>query len=140
MARNGSDDALRRSSTAVEAVEGLLAYARTQRRWERGAIRSADRAIALSRALVAESPLHTPLLARALRTGALLRLRRARPGDALPLAEEAAGLTRQVGGAPLARCLHCLADVYQALRRDPEAAALRSEAEEHMNRADAAPD
>lgn len=84
MPRNGSDDALRRSSTAVTAVEGLLAYAQSQRRWGRGAIRSVDRAIAMSRALVAEAPEHTPLLARALRTAARLHLRRGRPGEALP--------------------------------------------------------
>jgi hypothetical protein len=131
MPRNGSDDALRRSSTAVTAVEGLLAYAQTQRRWGRGAIRSADRAIAMSRALVAESPEHTPLLARALRTAARLHLRRGRPGDALPPAEEAAGLARQWGGAQLTLCLHCLADVYRSLHRHADALALMSEADDH---------
>jgi hypothetical protein len=129
MPRNGSDDALRRSSTAVTAVEGLLAYALTQRRWGRGAIRSAERAIAMSRALVAESPEHTPLLARALRTAARLHLRRGRPGDALRPAEEAAGLARQSGGAALVPYLRCLAEVYRSLHRYGDAAALMSEAD-----------
>ncbi|WP_336205718.1 hypothetical protein [Nonomuraea sp. LPB2021202275-12-8] len=130
MARNGSDDALRRSSTAVQAVEGLLAYAQTQRRWGRGAIRSADRAIAMSRALAAEAPEHLPLLARALRTGARVHLGRRRPADALPLAEEAVDLARKPGGGLLLASLRTLAETYEALQRYGDAAALLSEVDE----------
>lgn len=114
----------------MTAVKGLLAYAQTQRRWGRGAIRSADRAIAMSRALVAEAPEHTPLLARALRTAARLHLRRGRPGDALPPAEEATALARQAGGAALVLCLRCLAEVYRSLDRYDDAVALMSEADD----------
>lgn len=127
MARDDSDDALQRSTTAVEAVEGLLAYARTRR--GRAALKEAGRAVALSRALVAESPDQLPLLVRALRTAARLHLERGRPADALVPAEEAVALARKAGGGTLVVALGCLADVCQALHRYPEAAAARSEAE-----------
>jgi phosphatidylserine/phosphatidylglycerophosphate/cardiolipin synthase-like enzyme len=130
MARNGSDDALRRSTTGVEAVEGLLAYAQTQRPRARG-LRSAERAVSMSRALVARDVEHTPLLVRALRTAARLHLRRRRPADALPPAEESVALARGAGGAPLVMSLACLADVYEALQRYGEAATTMTEATQH---------
>ncbi|WP_219506732.1 hypothetical protein [Nonomuraea ceibae] len=131
MARNGSDDALRRGTTGVEAVEGLLAYATTRRGWGGGGLRSADRAVALSRALVAENPAHTPLLARALRTAARLHLGHRRPADALPLAAESVELARQAGGPALVLSLACLAEVYESLQRYGDAAAALSEADGH---------
>ncbi|MGI5272857.1 hypothetical protein ACQEUU_27175 [Nonomuraea sp. CA-218870] len=126
MARNGSDDALRRSTTRVDAVEGLLAYAATRR--ARAALREVSRAVAMSRELVAERPEHTPLLVRALLMLARLHLGRDRPGDALPAAQEAVALARREGGAPLALSLTALASAYEGLQRYGEAAEASAEA------------
>ncbi|WP_214320114.1 hypothetical protein [Nonomuraea sediminis] len=121
MARNGFDDAVRRGTTGAEAVEGLLAHARTQSR--RGAVKACERAVALCRDLAQADPAaYEPLLARALRTTARALLRARRPGDALGRAEEAVALSRPHGGAPLVVALACLADVLGALHRDDEAA------------------
>lgn len=130
MARNGSDDATRRDLQEVDAIEGLLAYARTRSRWSRTGVRSVREAIRRSRALAGAHPArHTPLLARSLRAAAWLMLRRGRPGEALAPAEEAVAITRRAGGAPLVVCLVCLADVYRALRRYEEAEVALEEAE-----------
>ncbi|GAA4505997.1 MULTISPECIES: hypothetical protein [Nonomuraea] len=126
MARNGSDDALRRNTTQVDAVEGLLAYAAT--RSAREALRQVSRAVAMSRDLAAEHPEHTSLLVRALIMEASLQLRRKCPAEALPPAEESVALARRAGGAPLARSLHALAAAYRALRRFGEAAEAAEEA------------
>ncbi|NBE92601.1 hypothetical protein FE391_09360 [Nonomuraea sp. KC401] len=56
-------------------------------------------------------------------------LRRGRPMEALPLAQEAVALTRPAGGAPLVASLHRLAAVLEALHRYSEAAALVAEAD-----------
>ena len=121
MARNGSDDAIRRGTTGVEQVEGLLAYAATQSR--RAALKSAREAVALSRNV--SNPL---LLARALRTAATLLLPR-RPAEALPLAQEAVSLCQPCGGAPLVVSLTCLANTLNALHRYGEAAEVMAAAE-----------
>ncbi|MDA0638225.1 hypothetical protein OUY22_32870 [Nonomuraea sp. MCN248] len=126
MARNGSDDALRRGTTRADAVEGLLAYAATRR--ARAALREVDRAVEMSRELAAERPEHTALLIRALLMRARLHLGRDRPGDALPAAEEAVALARRDGGAPLALSLTALASAYECLQRYSEAAEASAEA------------
>ncbi|MEU0565677.1 hypothetical protein ABZ297_09820 [Nonomuraea sp. NPDC005983] len=129
MARNGSDDATRRSTTGVEQVEGLLAYAQTQPRWGQGAMKNAMKAVSLSRDLAARDPAeHTQLLVRSLRTTARLLLRRRRAEEALPLALEAVALARPARGAPLVTCLSTLAEVYEALQRFGEAAEAATEA------------
>ncbi|MFG1942937.1 hypothetical protein [Nonomuraea sp. NPDC048826] len=130
MARNGSDDALRRSTARVDAVEGLLAYAAT--RSARAALREVSRAVSMSREIVAERPEHTSLLVRALIVEAGLHLRRRRPADALPVAEESVALARREGGAPLARSLIALAAAYEALQRYSEAAEASAEASRVM--------
>ncbi|GAA2675728.1 MULTISPECIES: hypothetical protein [Nonomuraea] len=125
MARNGSGDGL-----SADAVEGLLAYAATQRRFGGRAVRNVERAIAGARGLAARDPVaHTGLLVRALREGARLRLARGDPARALPMAEESLGLARGLGGAPLAMTLHCVADVLTALDRKDEALNLLREAD-----------
>ncbi|MEO3791605.1 tetratricopeptide repeat protein [Nonomuraea sp. B10E15] len=87
-------------------------------------------AIARSRVLFGESPEeYSGLLARCLVAGARLLLRRGRPAEALPLAEEAVALTRSAGGAPLVASLYRLAAVLEALHRYSEAAALVAEAD-----------
>lgn len=126
MARNGSDDALRRSTAEVDAVEGLLAYAATLR--ARAALRQVSRAVAMSRALAADNPGHTPLLVRALLMEASLHLRRGRPQDALPPAEESVALARKTGGAALARSLQSLRTAYEQMNRYAEAAEAAAEA------------
>ncbi|GAA2359650.1 hypothetical protein [Nonomuraea africana] len=125
MARNGSGDGL-----SADAVEGLLAYAATQRRFGGRAARHVERAIAEARELAARDPVaHTGLLARALREGAGQHLARGSPARALPLAEEALGLARGLGGAPLAVALRCAAEVLTALDRKDDALSLLKEAE-----------
>ncbi|GAA4070005.1 hypothetical protein [Nonomuraea soli] len=127
MARNGFNE---RTSARVDAVEGLLAYASTQSRWSRQAIERVWEAVALSRELARTDPgAHTALLARSLRTAARLMLRRRRPDDALPSAEEAVRLARAVGGAPLILALGCLSEVLTALGRHEEAAVAMIEAD-----------
>ena len=129
-----SDDALGRTSTPVRAVEGLLAYAQTQRRWgrpARGALSSAGQAVSLSRDLAAHSPAHTLLLVRALRTTARLHLERGQPAEALPLAEEAVALARRLGGDPLVISLEALARIYDSLQRYGEATSAIAEAGKH---------
>jgi Flp pilus assembly protein TadD len=129
MARNGSDDATRRSTTGVAAVEGLLAYAQGRARWGGGALKRVNQAIALSRDLVAADPgEHSVLLARCLLAAAKLQLKRGRPEEALPLAQEAVDLCRPTGNAPLIVSLMCLSTVYEALQRFSEAAAAHTEA------------
>lgn len=130
MARNGFDDAIRRGTVGAEAVEGLLAYAQTRSRWGRAGLRTARQAVEMSRALAAADPLaHTGLLARALRTTAGVLLKRGRPAQALPLAEESVALARAAGGAPLVVSLACLAEALDALHRYGEAAEAMAEAE-----------
>ncbi|MBF8193959.1 hypothetical protein ITP53_51455 [Nonomuraea sp. K274] len=132
MTRNGPDDATRKGTSDVEAIEGLLAYAETARsRWGGAALGSANEAIARSRVLVKEAPgeVTTALLARCLRTAAGLLLRRGRATDALPLATEAVALTREMSGAPLVVSLHCLATALEALHRYSEAAMTLAEAD-----------
>jgi hypothetical protein len=131
MTRNGPDDATRRGTSAVAAIEGLLAFATTRPRWAGGAaLNSASEAIARSRALAAQSPgEHTPLLARCLHTTAKLLLARGRATEALPLAQEAVALTRSVGGGSLALSLRRLAEVQEALHRFSDAAATIAEAD-----------
>ncbi|MFI7633576.1 hypothetical protein [Nonomuraea sp. NPDC049400] len=129
MTRNSPDDATRRGTSDVEAIEGLLAYAQTGSRWGGAALRRARDAVARSRALAEESPEHTALLARSLRTMAALLLKRGRAVEALPVAQEAAALTRAMGGAPLVASLMRLAEVYEALHRYSEAAAAMAEAD-----------
>ncbi|MEO3885766.1 tetratricopeptide repeat protein [Nonomuraea sp. B5E05] len=131
MTRNGPDDATRRGTSEVDAIEGLLAYAQTRPRWGGSAVKSLSEAIARSRVLFGESPEeYSGLLARCLSTGARLLLRRGRPAEALPLAEEAVALTRSAGGAPLVASLYRLAAVLEALHRYSEAAALVAEADQ----------
>jgi hypothetical protein len=130
MTRNNSDDATRRDTGEVAAVEGLLAYALSRPRWSRAAVRGVREAVRRSRALAAADPAaHVPLLARSLRAQARVTLRRGRPGDALEPALESVALARASGGAPLVVCLGCLAEVYRALRRHDEAASALEEAE-----------
>lgn len=131
MTRNSPDDATRRGSAAVDAVEGLLAFATTRPRWAAStALNSASEAISRSRALAEVSPAeHTALLARCLSTTARLLLRRSRAMEALPLAQEAVALTRTAGGSPLATSLRCLAEAEEALHRYSDAAATLAEAD-----------
>ncbi|PZG22466.1 hypothetical protein [Nonomuraea aridisoli] len=131
MIRKGSDDATRKGTSDVEAIEGLLAFAANRPRWGgSSAIKSASEAVARSRALFRESPAeHTALLARCLRTSAGLLLGRGRATEALPLAQEAVALTRSIGGAPLVMALGRLAEALDALNRHAEAAAALAEAE-----------
>ncbi|MFD1933985.1 MULTISPECIES: hypothetical protein [Nonomuraea] len=125
MARTGSGDGI-----SADAVEGLLAYAATQRGFGGGAMRSVERAIADARVLAARDPVaYAGLLARALRTGARHLMSRGSPAMALPLAEEALGLARSIGGAPLVMALGCTAEVLTALGRKEEAFMLLAEAE-----------
>ncbi|GAA0912788.1 hypothetical protein [Nonomuraea longicatena] len=127
MARYGFDDKVRREAVGAASVEGLLAYAMSRPRW--AALRGARRAVAMARDLAAADPqAYTGLLSRALRTTAGLLLRRRRPEEALPLAEEAVVLARRAGGAPLVVSLACLAQVLEALDRYGEAAAASSQA------------
>ncbi|NRQ30542.1 hypothetical protein HII36_01605 [Nonomuraea sp. NN258] len=107
----------------------MLAYAQTQSqaRWGRSALKSAQRAIAMCRGLDPESSDHTLLLARSLRTTATLLLGRGKPGEALPLAEEAVALSRLAGGGHLIVALTCLAGVLEELRRYSDAAAAWAE-------------
>jgi tetratricopeptide (TPR) repeat protein len=129
MARNGSDDATRRGTAGVAAVEGLLAYAGRRSRWGGGALDRVHQAIGLSRELAAADPdEHTVLLARCLLAAAKLLLKRGRAAEALPHAEEAVELCRPAGGAPLIVALACLSDVYEAQQRYGEAAAAMTEA------------
>ncbi|GAA3538671.1 hypothetical protein GCM10022419_018320 [Nonomuraea rosea] len=131
MSRNGPDDATRRGTSQVEAIEGLLAYARTRSRWGGGALRNASQAVAMSRTLVGESAgKHTDLLARALRTTAGILLERGKATEALPMAQEAVALTRAIGGGPLVVSLHCLAGAFEALHRYSEAAEMLAEADQ----------
>ncbi|MEU6710365.1 hypothetical protein ABZ897_02700 [Nonomuraea sp. NPDC046802] len=131
MTRNGPDDATRKGTSEVDAVEGLLAYAQSRSRWGGAALSSLSEAIALSRTLAEKSPgEHTVLLARCLRTTAGHLLKRNRAVEALPLAQEAVALTRSIGGAPLVVALTCLASAYEALHRYSEAAATLAEADE----------
>ncbi|MEV1178538.1 hypothetical protein [Nonomuraea sp. NPDC049784] len=130
MTRNSPDDATRRGTSDVEAIEGLLAYAQTSSRWGGGALRRAGEAVARSRALAREHPKHTALLARSLSTTAKLLLKRGRAVEALPLAQEAVALTREMGGGPLVASLMCLAAVFEALHRYSEAAATMAEADQ----------
>ncbi|MFI7614817.1 hypothetical protein ACIBP6_26680 [Nonomuraea terrae] len=131
MIRKGSDDATRKGTSDVDAIEGLLAFAMNRPRWGgSSAVKSASEAVARSRALVRTSPAeHTALLARCLRTSAKLLLGRGRATEALPLAQEAVALTRSIGGAPLVTALGCLAEALDALNRHTEAAATLAEAE-----------
>lgn len=126
MARNGSDDALRRDTARVDAIEGLLAYAAT--RSAREALRQVSRAVAMSRDLAAEHPEHTSLLVRALVMQSGLHLRRKRPNRALAPAVESVRLARKAGGAPLARSLFALSAAYEALQRFSEATQAADEA------------
>ncbi|TMR88059.1 hypothetical protein [Nonomuraea basaltis] len=129
MTRNGPDDATRKGASAVDAIEGLLAYAQT-RRWKGAAFNSVREAIARSRALVRESHgEHTALLARCLRTAAKMQLKRGRAMEALPLAQEAVALTRSLGGGPLEVSLRALAAALEALHRYSEAAETLAEAD-----------
>ncbi|MEU7852679.1 tetratricopeptide repeat protein [Nonomuraea sp. NPDC049141] len=129
MARNGSDDATRKGTMGVAAVEGLLAYAGRRSRWGGGALSRVHEAIGLSRELVAADPdEHSVLLARCLRAAAKLLLRRGQAQEALPLAQEAVELCRPSGGAPLIVSLACLSDVYEALQRYGDAAEAMTEA------------
>ncbi|MFI6292252.1 hypothetical protein ACIBEJ_11755 [Nonomuraea sp. NPDC050790] len=130
MARNGFDDAIQRGTVGAEAVEGLLAYARSRSRWGRAGVDSALEAVAMSRVLAARDPAaHTGLLVRSLRTAATMMLGRRRPVRALPLAQEAVGLARPAGGAPLVVCLVTLAEILNALQRHAEAAEAMNEAD-----------
>jgi hypothetical protein len=131
MIRNSPDDATRDGSSAVKAVEGLLALAQSRPRWAvSAALSNASEAIARSRALAEESPgEHTGLLARCLCTTARLQLDRGRAMEALPLAQEAVALTRSIGGGDLVVSLGRLALVQQALHRYGEAASTYAEAE-----------
>ncbi|GAA3260353.1 hypothetical protein [Nonomuraea helvata] len=129
MTRNSPDDATRRGTSDAEAIEGLLAYAQTGSRWGGAALRRARQAVARSRALATEFPEHTALLARSLRLTARLLLKRGKAVEALPMAQEAAALTRAMGGAPLVTSLMHLAEVYEALHRYSEAAATMAEAD-----------
>lgn len=129
MARNGSDDATRRGTAGVAAVEGLLAYAGRRSRWGGGALNRIHQAIGLSRELAAADPdEHGVLLARCLMAAAKLLLKRGRAAEALPHAEEAVELCRPTGGAPLVVALACLSGVYEAQQRYGEAAAATTEA------------
>ncbi|MBT2227140.1 hypothetical protein [Nonomuraea sp. NEAU-A123] len=129
MARNGSDDATRKGTTGVAAVEGLLAYAGRRSRWGGGALSRVHEAIGLSRELVAADPgEHSVLLARCLQAATKLLLLRGRGPEALPLAQEAVELCRLSGGAPLIVALACLSDVYEALQQYGDAAAAMTEA------------
>jgi hypothetical protein len=131
MTLNGPDDATRRGSSHVDAIEGLLAYAQTHSRWGGGGVRKASQAVAMSRALVDEFPgRYTDLLARCLRTTAGILLRRGKATEALPLAQEAVALTRAIGGGPLVISLRCLATALEALHRYSEAAAVLAEADQ----------
>ncbi|MFG1706864.1 hypothetical protein ACFLIM_27100 [Nonomuraea sp. M3C6] len=113
----------------MKAIEGLLAYAQTRRRWGGGALDYASEAIARSRALSREFPgQYADLLARCLLTSARLLLKRRRATEALPLAQEAVELTRPLGGGPLVVSLHCLAAAFESLHRYSEAAATIAEA------------
>jgi hypothetical protein len=130
MTRNGPDDATRNSTSEAQLIEGLLAYATARPRWGGSALNTVSEAIARSRALARESPEeHTALLARCLRTAVKLLLKRGRAGEALPLAQEAVALTREVGGAPLVVSLNCLAAALEALHRYGEAASALAEAD-----------
>ncbi|MEV4169791.1 tetratricopeptide repeat protein [Nonomuraea sp. NPDC049709] len=131
MHRNDPDDATRKGSADVAAIEGLLAFAQTRPRWSGGAaLSSASEAIARSRVLAGKSPEeHTELLSRCLRTTAKLLLKRGKATEALPLAQEAVALARSVGGGPLVVSLMCLARVFEALHRYSEAAATMAEAD-----------
>ncbi|MET9336211.1 hypothetical protein [Nonomuraea sp. NPDC003804] len=125
MARTGSGDGI-----SADAVEGLLAYAATQRGFGGAAMRTTERAIAGARVLAARDPVtYTGLLVRALRAGCGLLMSRGRPARALPLAEEALELARSLGGAPLVMALGCTAEVLTALGRKEEAFILLVEAE-----------
>ncbi|MEV0387220.1 hypothetical protein [Nonomuraea sp. NPDC050643] len=131
MTRNSPDDATRRGSSDVEAIEGLLAFALSRPRWGGGAaLSSASEAVARSRVLAEKAPeAHTVLLARCLQTSATLLLGRGRATEALPMAQEAVALTRSSGGAPLVVSLGCLAKALEALHRYSEAAATLAEAD-----------
>lgn len=131
MTRNGPDDATRKDTSEVNAIEGLLAFAQTRPRWGGGtALNSASEAIARSRVLAGRSPgEHTGLLARCLCTTARLLLRRGRATEALPLAQEAVAVSRSLGGGSLMASLRCLATTYEALHRYSEAAATLAEAD-----------
>ncbi|KAB8192281.1 hypothetical protein FH608_026735 [Nonomuraea phyllanthi] len=132
MTRNGPDDATRRGTSDVEAIEGLLAYAQTRSsRWGGAALKRLSEAVARSRALDARAPgQHTALLARSLLAKARLLLERNRAGEALPLAEEAVALAREVGGPLLVMALSRLAATLEALHRYSEAAATIAEADQ----------
>ncbi|MFC5829166.1 hypothetical protein [Nonomuraea insulae] len=134
MTRNGPDDATRKGSSDVEAIEGLLAFAQTRPRWSgSAALKSASEAIAKSRALALaeKSPgERTALLARCLRTTAKLLMKRGRATEALPLAQEAVALTRSLGGGALVTSLVCLASAQEALHRYSDAAATIAEADQ----------
>ncbi|GAA2204302.1 hypothetical protein GCM10009850_002890 [Nonomuraea monospora] len=130
MTRNSPDDATRKGTSAVAAIEGLLAFAANRPRWAgSSALNSAGEAIARSRALAAQSPEHNPLLARCLRTTARLMLAKGRAMEALPLAQEAVALTRSAGGGALGLSLRRLAEVQEALHRFSDAAATLAEAD-----------
>ncbi|MGR6916378.1 tetratricopeptide repeat protein [[Actinomadura] parvosata] len=131
MTRNSPDDATRKGTSAVDAIEGLLAFAASRPRWAASAaINSASEAISRSRALAAQSPgEHLPLLTRCLNTTARLMLARGRATEALPLAQEAVALSRSIGGASLAVSLHRLAEAQEALQRFGDAAATLAEAD-----------
>lgn len=129
MARNDSDDATRKGTMGVAAVEGLLAYAGRRSRWGGGALSRVYEAIGLSRELVATDPdEHSVLLARCLGAATKLLLLRGRAPEALPLAQEAVELCRPSGDGPLIVALICLSDVYEALQRYGDAAAIMTEA------------
>lgn len=131
MSRKGPDDATRKGTSGVEAIEGLLAFAQTRPRWSRStALNGFREAIARARMLADESPReHTELLVRCLRTTARQLLSWGRSTEALPMAQEAVAVARSIGGAPLIASLHTLAAVYEAEHHYSEAAAALAEAD-----------
>ena len=131
MSRKGPDDATRKGTSGVEAIQGSLAFAQTRPRWSRSAALNGFReAIARARILADESPReHTELLVHCLRTTARQLLLWRRSAEALPLAQEAVAAARSIGGAPLIASLHTLADAYEAERHYSDAAAAIAEAD-----------
>ncbi|GAB1824510.1 hypothetical protein [Herbidospora sp. RD11066] len=109
--------AIARGAAGAEVVDALLAHARVAR-----SPASVDGAVRAARTLSDPGT-----LVRALRSGADTLIRR--PGMALPLAEEAVSLARDLGGPPLIVSLATLSRVLRAAGRVADAKAAEAEAE-----------
>ncbi len=115
--------AIARGAAGTEVVDALLAHARVSR-----SPASVDGAVRAARTLCERDALeHGTTLVRALRSGADTLIRR--PASALPLAEEAVSLARDLGGPPLIVSLATLSRVLRAAGRGAEADAAEAEAE-----------